>query len=49
MEEEKMDAELRETESYKPRPKWQVALAWVLLALMVLGTVSYYYWIAHVY
>ena len=33
-------------EHYTERPKSQRILAWVLIALMVLGIVAYYYWIA---
>ena len=37
----KKDAETHYTE----RPKSQRILAWVLTGLMVLGVISYYYWI----
>lgn len=36
-------------EVYKPRPWWQIALAWVMLVLVVLGVISYYYWIMYRY
>lgn len=32
-------------QGYTPRPKWQLALAWGLVVVMVLGIVSSYYWI----
>lgn len=38
-----------EKEHYVPRPWWQIALAWVLLILTVLGVISYYYWIMYRY
>lgn len=34
---------------YTPRPKWQIALAWALLGIMVVGILLYYYWIAYPY
>ncbi|MBQ1282149.1 MAG: hypothetical protein IIY16_07885 [Oscillospiraceae bacterium] len=37
----KKDAETHYTE----RPKSQRILAWILTGLMVLGVISYYYWI----
>ena len=40
---------LQEPEHYTPRPKWQIALAWALLAIVVLGVVLYYFQIAHRY
>lgn len=52
MEEERMDGEAlppEPQETYKPRPKWQIALAWFLLILMIIGTASYYYWIMYRY
>lgn len=36
-------------ERYVPRPKWQLILAWILLALMVVAVAGYYYWIAYRY
>lgn len=42
-------SEPEETAPYAPRPKWQVALAWVLLVLMIIGVAGYYYWIAYRY
>lgn len=38
-----------EKPKYVPRPKWQLALAWVLLAIMVVGVCLYYYGIAFPY
>ena len=38
-----------EQEKYVPRPKWQVALAWIGLAIMVIGIALYYYYIATKY
>ena len=29
---------------YQPRPKWQLALAWGLVALMILTVLGSYYW-----
>ena len=31
-------------EKYTPRPWWHVAMAWVLLAIVVLGIVNICYW-----
>jgi len=33
-------------ESYRPRPKWQIAAAWVGLAIVIAGVILYYYHIA---
>lgn len=39
-----------EEKRYVPRPKWQLAImAWFFLILIILGTILYYYWIAHKY
>ena len=38
-----------EQEKYVPRPKWQVAMAWIGLAIMVIGIALYYYYIATKY
>ena len=38
-----------EREKYVPRPKWQVAMAWIGLAIMVIGIALYYYYIATKY
>ncbi len=40
---------VEEKPKYVPRPKWQLALAWVLLAIMVVGVCLYYYGIAFPY
>lgn len=34
---------------YVPRPKWQIIMAWVLVAVMVVAVISYYFWIAYRY
>ncbi len=36
-------------ERYVPRPKWQIAFAWILVAVMIVAIISYYYWIVHPY
>lgn len=41
--------EARQQPGYVPRPKWQLAIAWILVVLMVIGVAGYYYWIAHRY
>ena len=38
-----------EHEPYVPRPKWQVAMAWIWLVIVVIGIVLYYYYIATKY
>ena len=38
-----------EQDKYVPRPKWQVALAWIGLAIMLIGIALYYYYIATKY
>ncbi len=30
--------------SYTPRPKWQLLLAWILVAVLLLGILGSYYW-----
>lgn len=30
----------RDSEPYVPRPKWQIVMAWALLAIVVLGIVN---------
>ena len=42
VEEERMDTELPETGGYKPRPKWQLLLAWLALGAFILVLVFYY-------
>ncbi len=42
MEEERQEQEVQQTQEYKPRPKWQVALAWVGLGVFVAFLVMYY-------
>lgn len=43
------EASQMKPDHYVPRPRWQIVLAWVFLVLIVLGTLLYYYWIAHKY
>lgn len=31
---------------YVPRPKWQIAAAWLFLILMIFATLLYYYQVA---
>ena len=38
-----------EQEPYVPRPKWQIAMAWIGLAIMIVGILLYYYYIATKY
>ncbi len=38
-----------EHESYVPRPRWQIVLAWIALVIVVAGVVLYYYQIMHKY
>lgn len=35
-----------EKEHYVPRPRWQIAAAWVGLAIVIAGVILYYYNIA---
>ena len=52
MNEERQEPELpplQEKEHYTPRPKWQVYMAWVLLAIVLIGVILYYMQIAHRY
>lgn len=37
------------TPQYIPRPRWQIALAWVLLVVTLFAVGFYYYWIAYRY
>ncbi len=34
----------REQQKYTPRPWWHVAMAWVLLAIVLLGIANLCYW-----
>ena len=43
---DELQAQKDAAEHYTERPKSQRILAWVLIALMVLGIAAYYYWIA---
>ena len=36
-----------EPEPYVPRPRWQLVMAWVLIAIVVLGIVNLCYWQIH--
>ena len=38
-----------EQEKYVPRPKWQIAMAWIGLVIMAIGIALYYYYIATKY
>ena len=38
-----------EKEPYVPRPKWQVAMAWIGIAIMVISILLYYYYIGTKY
>ena len=38
-----------EQEKYVPRPKWQIAMAWSGLVIVVVGVILYYYYIATKY
>lgn len=33
-----------EKEQYVPRPRWQIVMAWVLFAIVVLGIINICYW-----
>lgn len=46
MEEQEQIPQEKEQEHYKPRPRWQLAAAWLGVALMVLGVIAYYITIA---
>ena len=46
MEEMNENQELQEQQGYKPRPVWQIVLAWVGIAVMVTAIILYYYHIA---
>lgn len=48
--EEQLPEEMtKPTPRYVPRPRWQIALAWVLLIVMLFAVGFYYYWIAYRY
>ncbi len=34
----------QEREPYTPRPRWQIAMAWVLFGIVVLGILNLCYW-----
>lgn len=44
-----MDEQNIQREEYTPRPKWQVWLARAAAALLVIGIIGYYYFIAKPY
>ena len=46
MEEERMEMEEAEQSVYQPRPMWQVWLARIAVAIMILGVILYYWHIA---
>ncbi len=42
---EKLQAHMeKEEKPYVPRPKWQIVMAWVLLAIVILGVINLCYW-----
>lgn len=41
--------EQEEEVGYTPRPTWQRVIAGVLAAIVIVGLIGYYYWIAHRY
>lgn len=52
MNEQNEKQELQEPEEntgYTPRPVWQRVVAGVLAAIVIVGLIGYYYWIAHRY
>lgn len=36
----------KENQGYKPRPKWQLVYAWILIAIVVAGICCSIYWLA---
>ena len=48
---EKLTPETQEENKplYTPRPKWQIALAWVALVVFLIGVALYYWHIAYKY
>ncbi len=47
---EKLTPEMQEEKPlYTPRPKWQIALAWLALVLFLAGVALYYLQIAYKY
>ena len=47
MEEWKENQEPEVRESYKPRPVWQIVLAWIGVIIMIIGVILTYYHIAN--
>lgn len=43
---ESLDME-KKKEHYVPRPGWQIAMAWILLAIVILGIINLCYWQMH--
>lgn len=41
---EHYESPVQEPEKYTPRPKWQIALAWVLFAIVVISIINICYW-----
>lgn len=41
--------ETEQPEPYVPRPKYQIVLAWIAVAVMLVCVALSYYWIAHKY
>lgn len=46
MEEQEKLPQEEEQEHYKPRPKWQIAAAWLGVVVMVIAVIVYYITIA---
>ena len=46
MEEERVEMEETQQSAYEPRPVWQVWLARIAAAIMILGVILYYWHIA---
>ena len=42
MEEERLESPQEETTGYKPRPWWQIALAWAGLVIFIIVLILYY-------
>ena len=37
--------QMTETKGYKPRPKWQLVYAWILIAILLAGIGCTIYWL----
>lgn len=40
-------SQANEKQTYTPRPKWQLVMAWVLIGIVVLGIINIVYWQMH--